>query len=51
MFDSGQILPSPVTALLLVHRGARSPKHVDADEGAAAKASFKLKLGHVGSAV
>jgi len=49
MIDSGQTLPSPVTALHPVRRGAKAPKHVDADDWAAARASIKLELGDVSS--
>jgi len=51
MFDSGQILHAPVTALPLVRGGARAPRRVDANEGAAARASIKREFGDVGGAV
>jgi len=56
MFDSGQILHAPVTALPPVCGRARAPRHVDADQHvlstclAAAIASIKLELGNVGGA-
>jgi len=44
-FDTGQNLAASVSAWYPVRRGA---KHVDADKGAAARASIKLEQGDIG---